>query len=77
MCQHAHLLVDRCLNEMIASELIQDQPQLKELIENATLDVNSILKGESSKEKLADHLKTLASAVEEKEIELSSKSKTA
>lgn len=73
-----HLLVNKCLNEMIISEVIEEQPGLSLVVDEADEMYTSLVNGEITLDGAAtsDTLSSIAEAVEEKKTQLASQSKT-
>ena len=73
-----HLLVNKCLNEMIISEVVKEQPGLSLVVDEAEEMYTSLVNGETTLDATAtsDTLSSFADAVEKMKTQLASLSKT-
>lgn len=73
-----HLLMNKCLNKLIVSEMIDEQPELAPKVSNAEDIYNSLIKGRMAMNDVqaSETLSQLASAIDSKRDGLRARSKT-
>ena len=73
-----HLLVNKCLNKMIVTEKVDEQPELNLLVSEAEDIYASLVKGETTMDsaKISEPLTQLATAIDKKKAGLRERSKT-
>ena len=73
-----HLLVDRCINNLVVSDLLEDNPQFESLVDEAGEMYSSLVTKETTLESAvgSDMLREIREKLDAKKAELSTRSKT-
>ena len=73
-----HLLMDRCINDLVVSDLLEDNPQFQSLIDEAEEMYSSLVAKETTLESAvaSDMLTQIKEKIDNKKAELSTRSKT-
>ena len=73
-----HLLVDRCLNHLVVSDLLEDNPQFESLVDHVGETYSSLVAKETTLESAvaSDMLIQIKEKIDTKKAELSTRSKT-
>ena len=73
-----HLLVDKCLNHMIVSDIVDDSPEFATMVEQSEEMYSSLLAGETTSESIltSDTMATIKLELDKKKTEVRGRSKT-